>query len=84
MLLGIDGVYVDPTEICAVYPPDPGVVNCSTVLLKNGHAFDVDVGTDALAKHVVHGCNIAEAVARGALIHPGELVLKINEVDSKK
>ena len=83
MLLGIDGVYLDPTEICAIHPPDPGVVNCSTVLLKNGHQFDVDIGADALAKHVVHACNIAEAVASGKLIHPRDLLLKINEVDSK-
>lgn len=82
MLLGIDGVYLDPTEICAIHPPDPGVVNCSTVLLKNGHQFDVDIGADALAKHVVRCCRMADAMAKGMILAPGDMLQEINEVES--
>ena len=82
MLLGIDGVYLDPTEICAIHPPDPGVEGCTTVLMKNGHKVDVDINANVIARHVVRCCRMADAMAKGMILAPGDMLQEINEVES--
>ena len=82
MLLGIDGVYIDPTEICALYPPELGVECCTTVLMKNGHKIDVDVSSHVMARQVVKCCKLADAMAKGLMLHPNDMLHEINEVES--
>lgn len=43
MLTDLGGTYVDHREVAAVFPPEPGVVDCAVVLLKNGHMLEVDL-----------------------------------------
>lgn len=43
MLTKLGEIYVDHREVAAVFPPEPDVADCATVLLKNGHMLEVDM-----------------------------------------
>lgn len=42
MLICISGVYLDPAEVVAVFPSEPEVVDCATVLMRNGNLLEID------------------------------------------
>lgn len=74
MFVGIGDFYVDSAEVCAIYPPAPGVKGLSTVLLKNGHKFDVDLNARETAKLMAEARRILAAVNAGYMIHPEDFI----------
>lgn len=52
MLICIAGVYLDPAEVVAVFPSEPEVVDCATVLMRNGHPLELDRSASAIVQRL--------------------------------